>query len=318
MRVRRLLLAAACAALAAPALSAEFAYDPDVERFGHAVATPLGRRDSLRKVAEYCAQNFPEIGWNAYAAFGHWVRRHAAFLQLSLVMRQALSAAADKEQSQDGARWSDLADTGVDKSADAIGAGLVQGISGLASPEERKRACTDDIAGAEALKLDLDNAEPAVAKYLRDIAGKFRIKLPPPGSAGTAAAGARTDARALIGGWRTEKIRYYLADGRSGEDDAQCTLTFSEKSMVSDCWVSGRQVRVVSSYRVPEPGRYESQVTENATYPDMVGARDITAFRVEGGKLVTSSFLPTLNADPMRPIEIEAVLAPGVLSGRRQ
>ncbi len=87
--------------------------------------------------------------------------------------------------------------------------------------------------------------------------------------------------------------------------------------MTSDCIVSGRQVRVVSSYETTAPGRYESTIVENASYPQMVGAKDVTQFRVEKGKLVQSSYLPIYSADPMRPVEIEAVLAPAVLSGRR-
>jgi hypothetical protein len=49
----------------------------------------------------------------------------------------------------------------------------------------------------------------------------------------------------------------------------------------------------------------------------MIGAKDVNLFRVENRQLVQSSYLPIASADPFRPVEIEAVLAPGVLSGRR-
>jgi hypothetical protein len=313
---RRLGLAAAlCAsAIGTGAAAAPFGYDADVERFGTAMAAPLGRRDSVRKAMEYCGATFPEIGWSAYAAYGQWVRRHAGFLQLTIAMRRALTAAADKESSGERARWERIVDD-VPRVAESLSTGLVQGVAGLPSAEERQKACADAVASVASRKLDLDNVEPAVATYLRDISGKFRITLPPTG--GEVAAAARVDAQALVGKWTTEKIRYYLSDGRSGEDNARCTLEFSGKTLVSDCQVSGRQIRVVSAYEVREPGRYESRVLENALYPDMVGSRDVTVFRVENGKLVTSSYLPIASGDPMRPVEIEAVLAPGVLSGRR-
>jgi hypothetical protein len=315
---RRVRFAAAvlCAWIAC-AEAAPFPYDADVERFGTAIAAPLGRRDGVRKAMEYCGGTFPDLGWSAYPAYGQWVRRHGAFLQLTIAMRRALETAAEKESSPERARWERI-DDDLPRVAEDLSAGLLHGISSLTSPEEKRRACAETIASVASRKLDLDAVEPAVAKYLREISGKFRIALPAPGADVTApGAGARTDAQALVGKWTTEKIRYYLSDGRIGEDDAQCTLDFSGKALVSECQVSGRQVKVVSAYEVRAPGRYETTVTENALYPDMVGARDVTMFRVENGKLVTSSYLPIASADPMRPVEIEAILSPGVLSGRR-
>jgi hypothetical protein len=315
---RQRIATAACLLLAgAGAAAAPFPYDADVDRFGTAIAAPIGRRDGVRKAMEYCGSTFPELGWDAYSAYGQWVRRHAGFLQLTIAMRRALLAAAEKEpRGGEGPEWRRLAEDDVPRLAEGLSAGLVHGIESLPSADERRQACREAIATVASRKHDLDGVEPAVAKYLREISGKFRIALPAPGEASPAGA-ARTDAQALVGKWTTEKIRYYLSDGRAGEDDARCTLDFSGKTLVSECQVAGRQIRVVSAYEVREPGRYESRVLENDAYPAMVGARDITVFRVEGGKLVTSSYLPIASADPMRPVEIEAVLSPGVLSGRR-
>jgi hypothetical protein len=316
MRPRRALLAAAAAcALAGEARAAQFSYDPDVDRFGTAMAAPLGRRDGVRKAMEYCAATFPDLGWDATSAYGQWIRRHSGFLQLTIAMRRALLAEADLEKTGEGARWVRLLEDDMPPIVDRLSAGPLQGIESRQSPEDRRRACTETIASVAARKLDLDAVEPAMAKYLRGISGKFKIALPPPGE--IAGPAGRRDAQALAGKWTTEKIRYYLADGRVGEDDAKCTLDFSGKTLSSECQVSGRLVRVVSSYEVREPGRYESRVTENADYPAMVGARDVTLFRVENGKLYTSSYLPIAGADPLRPVEIEAVLTPSVLSGRR-
>jgi len=150
------------------------------------------------------------------------------------------------------------------------------------------------------------------------MAPKFRIALPAPGE--DPALGppeAKRDAQALVGKWTTEKIRLYLSDGRFSEDDTKCTFDFDGKLMTSECMVQGQPVKVVASYDVKAPGRYESTVVENASYPQMVGAKDTTQFRVEKGRLVQSSYLPIFSQDPMRPVEIEAVLAPSVLSGRR-
>jgi hypothetical protein len=322
MRARRGLRAALAACVAAAALgtwsaagAATFAYDADVDRFGAAIAAPAGRRDGVRKAMEYCGSTFPDLGWNAYSAYGQWVRRHAAFLQLTIAMRRALAGA---EGQDDSGHWQRVVEVDVPKIAGDVAAGLPGRVSGPATPEEKRKACTETVAELHARKLDLDAVEPAIAGYLREMSGRFRIVLPGPGE--DPALGpkeARRDAQALVGKWTTEKIRFYLGDGRFSEDDALCTLEFTGKLLTSDCQVSGRPVRVVSSYEVKAPGRYETTVVENAAFPQMVGAKDVTQFRVEKGKLVQSSYLPIFSADPMRPVEIEAVLAPSVLSGRR-
>ncbi len=295
--------------------AATFAYDADVDRFGAAIAAPAGHRDGVRKAMEYCGATFPDFGWDAYSAYGRWLRRHAAFLQLTIAMRRALAAAQAQDES---GRWQRIVEVDVPKTAETLAAALPQRVSGAASEADRRKACSETIAAVHARRQDLDALEPAVAAYLREIAPKFRIALPAPGDdPALGPADARRDAQALVGKWTTERIRFYLADGRFGEDDAKCTLEFTGKTVTSDCIVSGRQVRVVSSYETTAPGRYESTIVENASYPQMVGAKDVTQFRVEKGKLVQSSYLPIYSADPMRPVEIEAVLAPAVLSGRR-
>jgi hypothetical protein len=309
--------ALALVSLLGTAAAAPFDYDPDVDRFGSAMAAPFARRDSVRKAMEYCGATFQDLRWSAYSEYARWVRRHAAFLQLTIAMRRALVAAAGKEKTGEGARWMRLVEDDLPRSAENASAGLVREIEARPSAEEKRQACMDAIAGVASRKYDIDAVEPATAKYLRDISGKFRIALPAPGETASPGAGTRTDAHALVGKWTTEKIRYYLADGRVSEDDTKCTLDFSGKTLTSDCQVSGRLLRVVSAYEVSAPGRYEARVVENAAYPEMVGERDVTLFRVENGKLVTSSYLPIASADPMRPVEIEAVLAPSVLSGRR-
>jgi hypothetical protein len=316
-RSARIAAAALCAWIAG-ADAAPFPYDADVDRFGAAIAVPTGRREGVLKAMEYCGATFPDLGWNAYSAYGRWVRRHAAFLQLTIAMRRALETEAAQASAADGDRWDRVRQVDVPKRGQDLSAGMLRAVSGPDSEAAKKQACAETIAALQARKLDLDAAEPAIAKYLRDLSGRFRITLPAPTEdVASGAPEASRDAQALVCKWTTEKIRFYLPDGRVSEDDAQCTLEFSGKMMTSDCQVSGRLVRVVSSYEVKEPGRYESTVVENADHPEMIGAKDVTLFRVENRKLVQSSYLPIASADPFRPVEIEAVLAPGVLSGRR-
>jgi hypothetical protein len=317
LRAARLALAAAGLAALAPA-HAQFAYDADVERFGAAIAAAPGHRDGVRKAMEFCGATFPDLGWNAYSAYGQWVHRHAAFLQLSIAMRRALAGAAEKAGTGERVRWERIAEVEVPKMANDLGAGLLDRVSSPASREDQRKACEETVARLHARKLDLDAVEPAIADYLRGMSGRFRIALPAAGEdPSLGPSGARRDAQALLGKWTTEKIRFYLGDGRFSDDDANCTLEFTGKTLTSDCLVSGRLVRVVSSYEVRAPGRYESTVVENALNPQMVGTRDVTQFRVENGKLVQSSYLPIYSADPMRPVEVEAVLGRSVLSGRR-
>jgi hypothetical protein len=314
----RILSPALCASLVGlNAVATPFAYDNDVERFGAAIAAQQGRREMVKKAMEYCADTFPALQWDANAAFARWVRRQAGFLHLVTSMEQELDQAATKDP-DDGDRWKRILEDmpGRVRSAGAV---LAKAIADASSEEARRKMCSGNIAEVNSRKLDIENAEPETAKYLRGMAGKLRIRLPDPEAAlATASPDARRDAAALAGEWRTEKITYYLADGRFGEDDAQCTLEFSEKTLLSRCRAGGQQFRVVYSYRVSEPGRYDAEVVENNAYPELVGGREVTAFRVENGKLTLSSFLPAADAAPMRPIEIEAVLVPGILSGRRR
>lgn len=308
-----IVVAALCACSAARA--ATFAYDADVDRFGAAIAAAPGHRDGVRGAMEYCGATFPELRWNAYSAYGQWVRRHAAFLQLSIAMRRALANAAEKD---DSGHWARVVEVDVPKTVATLGNGLPQRVSSPASPEDKRKACADTAGELHARKLDLDKVEPAIAGYLREMSAKFRIAVPAPEEdPSLGPKDARRDAQALVGKWTTEKIRFYLTDGRFSEDDTSCTLEFTGKTLTSECRVSGRLVKTVSSYEVPEPGRYESTVLEDTGYPQLVGGKDTTQFRVEKGKLVQSSYLPIYSADPMRPVEIEAVLAPAVLSGRR-
>jgi len=316
MRARRgLAITAAAVCMSAAAQAATFSYDADVDRFGAAIAAPAGHRDGVRQAMEYCGATFKDLGWGAYSAYGQWVRRHAAFLQLTIAMRRAL---AGGETQDDTGHWQRVVEVDVPKMTQDLAAALPHRVSGAEAEADRRKACEETVAALHARKLDLDAVEPAIASYLRDMAPKFRMTLPAAGEdAALGPKDARRDAQALVGKWTTEKIRFYLNDGRFSEDDAQCTFDFTPKTMTSDCMVQGRLVRVVSSYEVKAPGRYETTVVENASYPQMVGAKDVTQFRVEKGKLVQSSYLPIYSADPMRPVEIEAVLAPAVLSGRR-
>jgi hypothetical protein len=305
----------AALALCGAAQGATFSYDADVERFGAAIAAPAGRRDGVREAMEYCGATFRDLGWGAYSAYGQWVRRHAGFLQLTIAMRRALSNAAPQD---DSGRWQRVVEVDVPALAEGRATELLRRVSGPGPEAERRKACEETVAGLHAHKLDLDAIEPAAASYLRAMAPKFRIALPAPGE--DPALGppeAKRDAQALVGKWTTEKIRMYLSDGRFSEDDTKCTFDFDGKLMTSECMVQGQLVKMVAAYDVKAPGRYESTVVENASYPQMVGAKDTTQFRVEKGKLVQSSYLPIFSQDPMRPVEIEAVLAPSVLSGRR-
>ena len=313
--LRAALVASAALALCGAAQGATFSYDADVDRFGAAIAAPAGRRDGVRQAMEYCGTTFRDLGWGAYSAYGQWLRRHAAFLQLTIAMRRALSNAAPQD---DTGHWQRVVDVDVAKVAADLAAGLPHQVSGPESEADKRKACEETVAALHARKLDLDAVEPAIASYLREMAPRFRIVLPAPGEdPSLGAPEARRDAQALVGKWTTEKIRFYLADGRFSEDETKCTFDFTGKQVTSECMVQGRLVRMVSAYEVNAPGRYDSTVVENASYPQMVGAKDTTQFRVEKGKLVQSSYLPIYSADPMRPVEIEATLAPSVLSGRR-
>jgi hypothetical protein len=315
--IARVVLASCAALAAAGALAQSRPYDPDVLRFGEGLSAIEERSETLRRTLAYCAEAFPKMKIDAQAAYARWVRRQAGYLQLAGVMREAAATAA-RDSSDRAPQWRALLDQALPTRMDAVRAELAQEIAKPAPEEEKRRICAQNVVSVEARKADLDSVEPEIGKYLHEVAAKMKVRLVGVEALGDVPApDARRDAAALKGNWRTEKVVHYMANGRFREDPTQCALEYSEERLVSECTVNGRPFRVVYSYQVPEPGRYEFQVIEDKTYPNRVGARAIAAFRVENGKLITSSFPTPSDSDPLRPIEIESVLKPGVLSGRR-
>jgi len=315
-RCARVLLSAAGICLAFSDARGEiFTYDNENQRFGAALVVPIGRREVVRKTLEFCGTTYPAIKADTQTAYAGWIRRHAGYLRLSTTMREGFAAAAAKDQTEKGAEARKLLEYGP-KQIDKMSTLLVQVIAEMPSEDAKKQMCSDTVAKVELRAFDIENTDLEITKYFRSVAGKYQVDLSTSGVTPLSEApNARTDAAALLGRWRSEKVVYRMADGTIREGPGGCTFEFSEKRLVSECRRNDRDFRVVYSYRASDSGRYELEIVENQAFPSLVGSRAIGTFRVERGKLFTSAFPSSVN-DETRPVEIESVSVPDTTSGR--
>ena len=312
----RVLLSAAGLCLAFVDARAEiFSYSNDNQRFGAALVAPIGRREVVRKTMEFWGKAYPATQADTQTAYAGWIRRHAGYLRLSTMMKAGFAAAAAKDQTEKGAEARKVLEYGA-RQIEKMSTLLVEAIAEMPSEDTKKQMCSETVAKVESRAFDLENTDPELTKYLRSVAGTYHVDVSipavPPASE---ASNARRDAAALLGRWRSEKVVARMADGTISEGPGGCTVEFSEKRFVSECRRNDREFRVVYSYRVSDTGRYEAQIVENPMFPTLVGTRTIVNFRVEGGKLITSAFPSTANAELTRPVEIESVLVPEPTSG---
>src|SRR5262249_50779560 len=315
-RGARVLVSATVLSLAVSDARAEILpYDNDTQRFGAALVVPIGRRELVRRTMEFCGTAYPAMKADTQIAYAGWIRRHAGYLRLSTTMRNGFVAALAKEQTEKAAEARKLLEYGSSQ-IEKMSTLLVQAIAELPSEDGKRHMCSGTVVKVDSRALDIENTDPEIAKYFRSVAGKYQIDLSTAALTPAAEApNARRDAAALLGRWRSEKVVSRMADGGITERAGGCVVEFLEKRLVSECRRSDGEFRVVYPYRVSDTGRYEAEIVENEMFPTLVGTRSIVDFRVEGGKLFTFTFPSTVNAEPTRPVEIEAVLVPATTTG---
>ena len=125
--------------------------------------------------------------------------------------------------------------------------------------------------------------------------------------AGCAGPGAK-DRAVLEGRWRNVSNKIYFSNGTSSTAaPMRCEIEFSKNRAISECMTSSGTARIVYAYRLSAPSRYESEVLENKNFPQYVGMRVPTDFRVENGILFTTSFPPAPKEGQSNyPIKIES------------
>ena len=306
MKRRGVLLAALAVALDAQAQLPSF--DSDRERLAASLVFPVGRRDFIRKTAEFCGARFEEVRLPAQIAYAHWVRRHAGFLRMTDDMRRYLTAQAQKDSGPQGTQWKHLLGQTIPQQIEKLSSAATEALAGAPSDEARREMCRSTVVSIDRLKLDLDESDPEVAGYLRGVAAKNGIDVPPRGSDPTAGApDARRDAAAMVGRWKTDRVLYYFADGTEKQTDGTCTLTFAPDRAESECNGLRGAYSVRYAFRASDSGRYDSQVVDNSANPKANGAQAGGLFRVEGKTLHISVFPLSAAADAKQPIEIESV-----------
>jgi hypothetical protein len=292
-----------------------FTYDTPGEKLTAGVIAPFGRREIVRRTTESCGKAFPEMAFEARATLVLWTQRQSGFLDVAAALRDRLAATAEKAGNKKGAaQWRKFVAEVLPKQIDMAGRmtdmALDESGADLAAKRSLCRELMDKVASGRA---DLDRWDPVNAKYLREFAGKDfkegKAKAEV-GSRGRAAnASSRTDAAALLGHWKLIHSTSYLLDGTVAESTATpCSFDFSADKLASECAPAGRKMRIVYSYRVPAPGRYELEVLENAGRPDSVGMRSESSFRVEGDDLFVTGYPPTSARAPEKsPLMLESV-----------
>jgi hypothetical protein len=121
-------------------------------------------------------------------------------------------------------------------------------------------------------------------------------------------AGTAGNATVLLGRWLNVNHTLYFSDGTTGKNppSMRCWVEFTENRAVSECVNAGGKHRVVSAIHLVAPGRYESEVIENEDVPDSVGSRFRTEFRIEGGRLYTTSYPPAVRSGSKVLVRVES------------
>jgi hypothetical protein len=317
MNLRRSLAAFLLAVAGSGAATANdlFTYDTPGEKLTAGVIAPFGRREVVRRTTESCGKAFPELKFDLRSTLVLWTQRQAGFLSVAAALRDGLAATAEKAGNTKGAtQWRKFVAEVLPKQIDTAGRMTEVALDESGADLAAKRSlCREFMTKVASGGADLDRWDPAIAKYLRDFAGKeFKEGKPAANVAATnrpASTSTRTDAAALIGRWKLVRSKSYLLDGTIAESKStSCTFDFSADKLVSECAPSGRKMRVVYSYRVPSPGRYELEVIQNEGRPDTVGMRSDSTFRVDGDELSITGYPPTSTQAPEKsPLLLESV-----------
>src|SRR5262245_29726214 len=97
------------------------------------------------------------------------------------------------------------------------------------------------------------------------------------------------DAPTLDGRWKNTGGRITFSDGTSMGPVTACTIEFTKTQAISECASSRGKDRIVYAHRMLGPGQYESEVVENRNFPQTLGTRIRTEYRIEGGTLHTTA-----------------------------
>jgi len=272
-----------------------FTYDTPAELFGASLAVTQGLRELVRRTADYCGQTFPEMKADSREAVVEWSSRHADFLALTASMRQSALAVSDPEKA---AQLKQLIEDYLPKQTAAMADTLVRSIEDMPRPEVKQAMCRNTIGAVNAGKFDIETRDPAVAKYLRGVLGKQPKELAasadPDPIEMPASPSSRTDALPLHGRWKVISTKYYLFNGTTRSTTTNpCHVEYSEQRVVSECERGTAKLRVVYTYRLLEPGRYEAEIVEHSTTSSLIGTRSLVVFRVEQGKLYIVAYPAT-------------------------
>jgi hypothetical protein len=304
----RLLLAAGASGWWLSASAQILTYQNDSERAGAGLIATFARQEMAKRNMEFCAASYPEMAWDAHAAYAGWVHRNAIELQVASGLRRAFADLGAKDNSEKGAMAKKLVEEYLPTQIARLADTQVQALKDMPAPDIRKKLCADVVAALNGGKFDVATGDPEIGRFLQALGNKNGVKVP---ERAASRADSRLDAAALLGRWRVERARQYLSDGSVREGAGGCVSEFSEQRMTSECArAQGQTLRVVYAYTVLGPGRYEMRMLENTGFPSLVGTRTMGAFRIEEGKLFTTAYPSTANAEAMRPVEVEAVFVP--------
>jgi len=110
----------------------------------------------------------------------------------------------------------------------------------------------------------------------------------------TPATGPEHGNSALYGRWRNLSSKVYLSDGTVRvQRDLHCVGEVTEQQIVTDCVLpTGTKTRVVSRIISLDARSYEVECVENMAYPQTVGLRSRTEYRIEGNKRFSTVYPP--------------------------
>ena len=295
-------------AIALPSFSAEateaLSYNNDSELLGGAMIAPAARGEVIKVTTQWCGQAFQEMKWDGIAAYANWIRRHGEFLLMMETMKHKVTTLPNKATA---AEYGKMVNEYIPKQVASIREMSLRAIQDMPVQAAQRRVCGEFIGRVATGKSDLDESDAAIAKYMRRIGGeKFEKASAARRSVFDAEPAADSiDVHALAGRWMSERSVANAEDGSQRVLAGQCAIEFTEDKVTSECEMSGKKSRIVSSYRLVGPGRYESTIVEHSVLPNLAGAVSVTGFRVVDGKLHIQAYPKRDNAPASAPVLIE-------------
>jgi hypothetical protein len=112
----------------------------------------------------------------------------------------------------------------------------------------------------------------------------------------------------LQGCWQGESVVVYLKDGRGRTQAGDCSFKITSDRIFMRCTVSAGDSLIEYTYRITKPGTYTATMASHNSRPDLVGATRDYEYRLEGDRLLITTYpQTTIPSPPTSAVKVESV-----------